>query len=417
MNFQGKRSGYILRSLAYRLSYAGMVLLIVMSASSGCAPQRQPPDTPTVISTSTIVTTSIQTATQTETRTAPQLATATPHQVLPVFAGTEAPWSDQRISVSRMDDIEEIARWSANSVNCLSFSPDTALLAMGSGDYWLEKPDDVVRLHRVSDGVILHTLEGHLGAITGVSFSSDGAILASGSFDSTVRLWETDTGITQSVYEVKDVFVTSVDISPNGTTLAAGYNIPQQYGGVILWNISSGQMLNRFDEPYGRVNHIEFSPDGNYIAGSSKGIVRIWRLSDGKNVRSLEKDSLMVNQAIFSNDSSYIFSAAEGGYLRKWGVSRAEQLLIFGNPGVDNSPDILSLALFPDDALLISGTGEGVLHLWDTAVGSALKTIEGQTGRITDIACASDGTMFAWGTQSGGSGDGEIHIWGIPKEE
>jgi WD40 repeat protein len=67
------------------------------------------------------------------------------------------------------------------SVVC-SFSPDGALLALGSDDY-------TVHLWRVSDGAPLHTLKGHKGVVIGVSFSSDNALLASGSVDGTVKLW------------------------------------------------------------------------------------------------------------------------------------------------------------------------------------------------------------------------------------
>jgi len=67
-------------------------------------------------------------------------------------------------------------------VNSVTFSPSGALLA--SGAY-----DDTVRLWRVSDGALMRTLEGHTSLVTDVVFLADGRLLASGSWDGTVRLW------------------------------------------------------------------------------------------------------------------------------------------------------------------------------------------------------------------------------------
>jgi len=79
--------------------------------------------------------------------------------------------------------------WPAQNSTILSmaFHPDGALLATGATDH-------TVRVWAVHDGQLLATLRGHTDLVESVRFSSDGRWLASGSADETIRLWDIETG-------------------------------------------------------------------------------------------------------------------------------------------------------------------------------------------------------------------------------
>ena len=79
-------------------------------------------------------------------------------------------------------DIVWIQGGHGRDVTSVVFSPDGRLLASGS---W----DKTIKLWRVADGSLVRTLTGHTVPVNSVSFSPDGRLLASGSWDKTIKLW------------------------------------------------------------------------------------------------------------------------------------------------------------------------------------------------------------------------------------
>ncbi|MFN6028589.1 MAG: helix-hairpin-helix domain-containing protein, partial [Dolichospermum sp.] len=77
------------------------------------------------------------------------------------------------------------------SVNSVAYSPDGQILASGSGD-------DTIKLWNVNTGNLLQTLEGHFNSVTSVAYSPDGQTLASGSWDKTIKIWQIPASINKA---------------------------------------------------------------------------------------------------------------------------------------------------------------------------------------------------------------------------
>ena len=155
-----------------------------------------------------------------------------------------------------------------DSVSAVGFSPDGKLLASGSRD-------NTVRVWDLATGKELQRFS-HDSPVNAVSFSPGGKLLASGSEDKTVRLWDLATGKELQRFS-HDSSVTAVSFSPDGKTLASGSgDVIDKDNTVRVWDLATGKELHRLAHD-STVNAVSFSPDGKTLAtGSWDKTVRLW---------------------------------------------------------------------------------------------------------------------------------------------
>jgi transposase InsO family protein len=186
-----------------------------------------------------------------------------------------------------------------DSVGSVVFSPDGAILASGSGDR-------TIRLWRVSDGQSVRQLEGHTSSVWSVAFSPDGAALASGSEDKTVRLWRVSDGQSVRQLEGHTSSVWSVAFSPDGATLASGSSDKT----IRLWRVADGQPLRTLEGHTDWVRSVAFSPDGATVAsGSDDKTIRLWRVSDGKPPRTIPGQTGTASAGQTANETKRVVTA------------------------------------------------------------------------------------------------------------
>ena len=139
-----------------------------------------------------------------------------------------------------------------------------------------------IQVQEVVTGREMYRITEHKGDIWTFSFSPDRKILASGSNDATIRLWDAITGneiLTLSTY-TNAVF--AVAFSPDGKILAGGSVYDSQLGRsdlIRLWEIPSGRILATLAGHTSTVRVLRFSPDGKTLASSSSdGTILLWNL-------------------------------------------------------------------------------------------------------------------------------------------
>ena len=146
----------------------------------------------------------------------------------------------------------------------------------------IDKDRKSIQVQEVATGREMYRITGHKGDIWTFAFSPDRKILASGSKDATIRLWDAITGneiLTLPTYTYE---VFAVAFSPDGKILAGGGVYDSQLGRsdlIRLWEIPSGRILTTLTGHTSTVRVLQFSPDGKILASSSDDdTILLWDL-------------------------------------------------------------------------------------------------------------------------------------------
>src|SRR5712692_5360326 len=164
----------------------------------------------------------------------------------------------------------------SGTINSIAISPDGKLLACGSGD-------NTVKLWDLLTGQELRTLTGHSSTVYSLVISPDGQLLASGSYDSTIKVWDLRTGQELRTLIGHSNYVYSLAISPDGQLLASGGTDKT----IKLWSLFSVQELRTLKHS-SPVISLAISPDGQLLAsGSDDKTIKLWNLRTGQELRTL----------------------------------------------------------------------------------------------------------------------------------
>ena len=268
----------------------------------------------------------------------------------------------------------------------LAFSPNgTKLASVGAdntmifnGDHGISfssgRSDHLIRLTDVGTGRELATLPYGKGP-DDLTFSPDGKTVAFSGVGE-IRLWNTETGdeLPIPLADLKtDVFdrprVTALAFSPDGARLVSG----TYQGKIQMWDVVTGGALAAFEEPtaqknLGMIAALAFSPDGTLLAVGTHTQLHLWDVNTGHKLFSVS--------AVYKR----------------------------GRVTFHNYPK--PLVFSPDGAILVNGTSNGTILVWDVATGDQIAALDGHTQEVetlkfspdrkTLVSTAMDGTIFLW---------------------
>lgn len=249
------------------------------------------------------------------------------------------------------------------------------------------------------DGLILRReLRGHKAEIFGLAWSPQGQVLASGSKDTTICIWDAGDGTLRQTLTGHKRTVLSLSFSPDGALLASG-SVDET---VKLWDTASWQAVASLEGHSERITSVAFGPDGTtLVSASDDGKLIVWDVRSGKPIRVLTGHQSFANCAAYSVDGK-IASAGLDGTARMWDGEVGEKL--GGRNGVE--PGYHAVAFSRDGRLLAAGGDGKVIQIFDAERRSVWRTLEGHTGSVMALAFSFDDLILASKSQ-----DGTFRLW------
>ncbi|NET03135.1 MAG: hypothetical protein F6K16_00050 [Symploca sp. SIO2B6] len=238
-------------------------------------------------------------------------------------------------------------------------------------------------------------LEGHTGYINSVSFSPDGEMIGTASYDKTAKLWSADGKYLQTLEGHKEQ-VTDISFSRDGQTIATA----SRDDTVILWN-REGKNLQILEGHKGNVWSVHFSPDGHKIAtASGDQTVKLWDLK-GKLLNTLSGHTKPVYMVRFSPEEEILATASEDKTIKLWNF-QGEEL----HPFQGHSDQVLSVNFSRDGQTIASASTDKTVILWDLNTKDKIITLQGHEGTVYDAIFSPDGQTIASASE-----DDTVKLW------
>ncbi len=310
------------------------------------------------------------------------------------FIGQKSITEAQTITEKRYKPELVVQTGHTYTVWSVAFSPNGKILASGSGDR-------TIKLWNVETGQEIKSLTGHSGWVYSAAFSPDGKTLASGSSDNSIKLWNVESGQELKSLAGHSSLVSSVAFSPDGKIIASG----SADKSIKLWNVETGQEIKALTGHSGSANSVAFSSDGKTIAsGSYDNSIKLWNVENGQELKSLASHSDYVESVVFSPDGKTIVSGSRDKTIKLWNVETGQEIKSL----TGHSDSVLSVTFSLDGKTLASGSSDNSIKLWNVESGQELKSLEGHTESISSVAFSPDGKTLA-----SGSYDNSVKLWSV----
>jgi len=277
-------------------------------------------------------------------------------------------------------------------VNCAAFIPNTDLIASGSDDKTLQ-------LWNLQGEPTGEPFKGHESAIRSIAVSPKGDCIASCGNDKTIRLWNLQGISIKEPFRGHEGDVISIAFSPDGQYIVSGSRDKT----IRLWDLQGKQVGEPFRGHEDLVGAVAFSPDGQYIvSGSQDNTIRLWDLRGKQVGKPFIGHEERVAAVTFSPDGQYIVSGSRDKTIRLWDLQGKQ----VGEPFRGHGAAVFCVSFSLNGQYIISGGEDRTIRVWNLKGQKIGKTFQGHQGAINSAVSSADGSYILSASE-----DKTIRLW------
>ncbi|KAI4786972.1 cleavage stimulation factor subunit 1 [Gymnodraco acuticeps] len=269
-----------------------------------------------------------------------------------------------------------------------SYSRDGQLIATGSADASIKildtermlaksaMPIEVMMNETAQQNMenhpVIRTLYDHVDEVTCLAFHPTEQILASGSRDYTLKLFDYSKPSAKRAFKYiqEAEMLRSISFHPSGDFLLVGTQHPT----LRLYDVNTFQCFvscNPLDQHTDTISGVSYNPSANtYVSCSKDGSIKLWDGVSNRCVTTFEKahDGAEVCSAIFSKNSKYIMSSGKDSVVKLWEISTGRTLVKYTGAGLSGRQMHRTQGVFnhTEDYVLLPDERTISLCCWDS---------------------------------------------------
>ncbi|XP_027355742.1 WD40 repeat-containing protein HOS15-like isoform X2 [Abrus precatorius] len=305
-----------------------------------------------------------------------------------------------------------------SEVFACAWNPSGPLLASGSGD-------STARIWKIADGhcsssvqnesvnvVVLQHLKESTNEeskdVTTLDWNGDGTLLATGSYDGQARIWSRDGELNSTLNKHKGP-IFSLKWNKKGDYLLSG-SVDKT---AVVWNIKTGEWKQQFEFHSGPTLDVDWRNNVSFATCSTDKMIYVCKIGENRPIKTFSGHQDEVNAIKWDPTGSLLASCSDDHTAKIWSLKQDKHL----HDLKEHVKEIYTIRWSPtgpgtnspnQQLVLASASFDSTIKLWDVELGSVLYSLNGHRDPVYSVAFSPNGEYLA-----SGSMDRYMHIWSV----
>ncbi|CAA0839972.1 WD-40 repeat family protein [Striga hermonthica] len=303
-----------------------------------------------------------------------------------------------------------------SEVFACAWNPTGSLLASGSGDstarIWTVDGPSSSNLENGPSSVVLKHCKGRINEkskdVTTLDWNVDGTLLATGSYDGQARIWSRDGELISTLNKHKGP-IFSLKWNKKGDFLLSG-SVDKT---AIVWDVKTGEWRQQFEFHSAPALDVDWRNNASFATCSTDSMIYVCKVGENRPIKSFAGHQGEVNAIKWDPTGALLASCSDDSTAKIWTTKQDTCLLDLK----EHTKEIYTVRWSPTgpgtnnpnkQLVLASASFDSTIKLWDVDAGRQLHSLNGHRDPVYSVAFSPNGDYLA-----SGSLDKCLHVWSV----